>query len=130
MFCIITLKNPALTRFPDISCYSSYQNNSDARSQETNNRHENCALRSINQLFQETNFKQISYLKSVRSIPFFFYSVRSTHIYFRSDSNCVRPTHFFIVRILSENEINNFMAPLSRLLFKRITFKTNFQLLQ
>ena len=45
-------------------------------------------------------------------------------------TNCIRPTHFLIDCILSENEFNNFMARLSHLLFKRITLKTNFQLLQ
>ena len=57
------------------------------------------------------------------------YSVRSTHIYICSDFNFVRPTHFLIVCTLSENENNIFMAWLSHLLYKRITFKTNFQLL-
>ena len=100
--------------------------------------HEKRAIRSINQF---SNFfalnvdisrkplsKHISDFNSTRSIQFSLTVYGLPIFVFCSDFKCIRPTHILIVRTLSENEINNFTAQLSHLLFRRITFKTNFKL--
>ena len=75
--------------------YSGYQNNSDARLQAINNRHEKRAIRSINQfsnflapkvdISRKLAFKTNFRLKQCTIYPFFCNSVRSTHIYFFPD---------------------------------------------
>ena len=66
----------------------------------------------------KTNFR----LQQCTIYPFFFSSVRFTHIYFCSDFKCVRLTHFLIVR----TQINNFIGATESFTFQDNKFQNEF----